>query len=95
MAGKSLIGSADSLTELRQKVDTARSFLKPGDKEEIWYRVSAATSIDSCPRYFAVSKTKSSRRMTCASWNLICFLSSLQKRAPVMVPRRIIGMYCS
>ncbi len=38
MAKKSLIDSADSLTELMEKVNNARSFLKPGDKEEIWYR---------------------------------------------------------
>jgi hypothetical protein len=38
MAGKSLIETANSLTELREKVENARSFLKPGDNEEVWYR---------------------------------------------------------
>jgi hypothetical protein len=32
------IANADSLTDLLEKVDSARSYLKPGDKEEIWYR---------------------------------------------------------
>jgi hypothetical protein len=38
MARKSLFSIANSFDELRDRVTDAVSFLKPGDKEELWYR---------------------------------------------------------